>query len=1400
MLADGEKTRSLFGRLRYHAWVFVLLWTCCIVVSLLWNLHEQEEHTCQLARNNAAVTFENDVLYRKWAAKQGGVYVPVSEQMAPNPYLKVPNRDVTTSSGLSLTLVNPAYMARQVSQMAGGIQGSQGHLTSLKPIRPENSPDPWETAALKSFESGVKEVSSLDGRGDGEHIRLMRPFVTEKACLKCHGSQGYKEGDIRGGISISVPMAPFRAIERSRIAIMSLAHLLLWIIGTAGIVVSKSGLQKQIKVQEKAEEVLRRYELLAANTRDKILFVRREDGRILEANIAATQGYGYSRDEMLGLTIHDLRAPDARKQIPEQMAEADDHGVLYTTTHQRKDGSTFPVEVSSRGATISGTRTLINVIRDITERKQAEQERETTIEFLRLINESTGVRDLIESAVRFFRKQSGFEAIGIRLREGDDYPYYEAYGFPEEFLRLESSLCVRDADGQIRRDHAGNPVMACMCGNVICRQFDPSKPFFTPHGSFWTNDMTRLLAATSEADRQGNARDRCNMEGYESVALIPLNVGEERLGLLQLNDRRKGGFSPEIISLWERLAGHLSVALAKFRTEEALRKQEEQLRELSQRLSYHVDNSPLAVIEWGPDMRLSRWSNEAEHIFGWKAEEVLGKRMEEFRWVYSEDVPQVSEVTADLKQGTNPRRFSSNRNYCKDGSVVHCEWYNSSLLDESGKLRSILSLVLNVTDRKQAEEARHQSLRRFELLAQTAGELLQAPQSRKVVESLCHKLMEYLDCHAFFNFMVDDKAGRLHLNAYAGISPDDARRIEWLEYGAAVCGCVVRDGCRIVAEHIPTTPDERTELVKSYGIKAYACHPLLGPAGKVIGTLSFGSRSRETFSDDDLSLMKAVADQVAVAMVRIQDEQTLRENEARMRFALENSSVGAWSLDIVSQVAHRSVEHDRIFGYESPLPTWTYEKFLEHVLPEDRAEVDGRFHRAVQTQGDWNFECRIRRVDGPVRWIWAAGRHCADEYGNRRLLAGIVQDITERKEIEQERQILLDAERAARTEIEHINRMKDEFLATVSHELRSPLAAIVGWTGLLAKGKVNVSKATEIISQSASGLTQLVEDLLDMSRIISGKIRLKREAVDLVTILNNVVESVQFSAQAKSIHLNVSFDPQLRALECDPNRVQQIVWNLLTNAIKFSPEGGLVVISVSQSHRNVVIRVQDSGQGITPEFLPHIFERFRQQDGGIARRHGGLGLGLAIVKNLVELHGGTIQAESEGEGKGAQFIVTLPNVGTDIDQAAELHFNRPTTQAAVDIDELALRGLKILTVDDDPYWLELADRTLSDYGAVVRTASSAREALNLMDEFRPDVLMSDVGMPGDDGFALVRQVRTAGGWKTELPCIAVTALSRPEDRGKALDVGFDEHVGKPFDPALLCMVVSDLVKSRRANG
>jgi PAS domain S-box-containing protein len=394
----------------------------------------------------------------------------------------------------------------------------------------------------------------------------------------------------------------------------------------------------------------------------------------------------------------------------------------------------------------------------------------------------------------------------------------------------------------------------------------------------------------------------------------------------------------------------------------------------------------------------------------------------------------------------------------------------------------------------------------------------------------------------------------------------------------------------------------------------------------------------------------------------------------------------------------------------------------------------------------------------------------------------------------QEREHLLDAERAARSDAERMNLMKDEFLATLSHELRTPLNAILGWAQLLGMGQVadaDLHEGLEAIERNARTQTQLIDDLLDMSRIISGKIRLDVQWTELAPVVEAAIESVRPSADAKQIQLRKILDPLAGPVAGDPTRLQQVLWNLLTNAIKFTPKGGKVDVILERVNSHLEITVHDTGIGIKPEFLPMVFDRFRQADASTTRSYGGLGLGLSIVKNLVELHGGTIRAKSAGEGLGATFVVLLPLAPF---RSGEIREHPATSKpGTIDCEEVHLAGVKVLVVDDEHDARTLIDRVLSQCKAEVIAAATAEEGMLLLKEHKPDVLVSDIGMPGTDGYQFLRQVRqlpAAEGGKT--PAIALTAFARSEDRTRAMMAGYQVHIAKPIEAQELLATVGSL--------
>jgi signal transduction histidine kinase/ActR/RegA family two-component response regulator len=484
---------------------------------------------------------------------------------------------------------------------------------------------------------------------------------------------------------------------------------------------------------------------------------------------------------------------------------------------------------------------------------------------------------------------------------------------------------------------------------------------------------------------------------------------------------------------------------------------------------------------------------------------------------------------------------------------------------------------------------------------------------------------------------------------------------------------------------------------------------------------------------------------------------------------------------------HRTLEEARL-ALERREELWEVRDLQQRPLsaterPLARALAGDRFSHLV---------LRLRhRAEGVERTASFSGAAVRDPDGSIVRAILVIRD-------EGERQQLLESERAARAEAERANRMKDEFLAVISHELRTPLNAILGWASLLRRPHRTgdqLDKGLEVIERNTRLQVQLISDLLDVSRIISGKLHLDLRPVHLPAVVEAALDVVRGAAAAKGIELGEAIAPLDGVVSGDPARLQQIVLNLLSNAVKFTPRGGRVEVSLLCREGAVELAVRDSGAGISAEFLPHVFDRFRQADASTTRQHGGLGLGLAIVAHLVDLHGGAVRADSEGPGRGSTFTVTFPDAADDLITVAAPPFSGQATR---------LRGVRVLVVDDELDARELAQRLLEDHEATVEVAASAEQALALLRGRAPDVLVSDIGMPGVDGYDLIRRVRQGENGAGALPAIALTAFARAEDRARALAAGYQAHLAKPIEPTELVAAVARLsgegASPRRAGG
>ncbi|MDQ3712316.1 MAG: CHASE3 domain-containing protein [Acidobacteriota bacterium] len=556
-------------------------------------------------------------------------------------------------------------------------------------------------------------------------------------------------------------------------------------------------------------------------------------------------------------------------------------------------------------------------------------------------------------------------------------------------------------------------------------------------------------------------------------------------------------------------------------------------------------------------------------------------------------------------------------------------------------------------------------------------------------------------------------------------------------------------------------------------------------------------------------LSKTNADLIVEVEKREESEETLRESEIFTRTILDSLSAHIAVLDENGKIVATNEAWEN-FGKENCTEeiqiystgigqnylqvcerSAAFEENTKAVLENLQAVLDGE-------EKKFHFEYACHSLS---KECWFILQVNALQGAKRGAVVSHI-NITDRKFAEREREELLMREQIARKDAEVANRLRDEFLATVSHELRAPLNSILGWARLLQKGQLDQStseKAIATIVRNSEAQNHLIEDLLDVSRIISGKLRLEVMTIKPINVLESALETARPAAEAKGIKLEIKQDADVSHISGDPNRLQQVVWNLLSNAIKFTPPEGEVRLEIERAESFAEIRVRDTGVGIKEEFLPHVFDRFRQADASSIRKFGGLGLGLAIVRHITEMHGGTVHAESAGENKGSTFIVRLPLIiqSSEENDAMELRnkVGRLKTES-----ELSLSGMLILVVDDEEDTRQLLVQSLTFYGATVIMANSAEQAFTELQDKNPDVLVSDIGMPNEDGYSLIRRVRLlADPQHRNVPAIALTAFTRAQDRMRALTSGYQNHVAKPVEPDELATVIASLTGRLQKN-
>lgn len=690
---------------------------------------------------------------------------------------------------------------------------------------------------------------------------------------------------------------------------------------------------------------------------------------------------------------------------------------------------------------------------------------------------------------------------------------------------------------------------------------------------------------------------------------------------------------------------------------------------------------------------------------------------------------------------------------------------------------------VDVTDIKAAEEISRRTAELDAFRVSLTDALRPLADPVEIQATASRLLGEYLGTNRVAYFEVrgaDYVVERDYVNGAAAI----VGKYPIASFGAKLLAAY-RTGRPVCVFDVTADPNLSPEQQSAYAalqIGAYIGILLIKQGEFVAGLAVHAAKSR-AWTAEEVALAEEVAERTWAAVERARTEAALRQSEERYRTLFNSIDEGFCVVEVLVDsdnipVDYRVLEINPVFEQQTGIQQAVGKTARQLNLEDHWIEVYGqvaltgeavRFESGSEVLGRW-FDVYACRAGVP----------------EARKVAIVFKDISERKRAEAERERLLQREQAARAEAERANRIKDEFLAVLSHELRSPLNPILGWTRLLQNGRLDEARRVEAlktIERNAQLQTQLIEDLLDISRIMQGKLSLTVAPVSLPFVISAAIETVRLAAEAKQVGLQLHLDNTVAPISGDAARLQQVVWNLLTNAVKFTPTGGQVTVELHQLDGLAQIRVIDTGEGINPQFLPHVFEYFRQEDGSTTRRFGGLGLGLAIVRQIVEMHGGTVQAESQGEGQGATFTVQLPTLPQTVSIAPEL--SHPQTDAT-----LLLAGVQILLVDDEPDTREFQAFVLEQSGARVTAVASGLEALQALERFTPDVLVSDIGMAEMDGYMLLQQIRSRpahqGGM---LPAIALTAYAAEVDRQRALQVGFQTHITKPVEPDVLVRAI-----------
>ncbi len=924
---------------------------------------------------------------------------------------------------------------------------------------------------------------------------------------------------------------------------------------------------------------------------------------------------------------------------------------------------------------------------------------------------------------------SSCEAVGIRLKQGEDFPYYETRGFPDEFVHLENSLCEVDEQGEYVRDSRGNPVLECMCGNVIRGRTDASQPFFTEFGSFWTNSTTDLLGSTSEEDRQARTRNRCQGEGYESVALIPLRHGNNTLGLLQFNEPKRNCFNEEQIHLFERLASNLALAVAQHQTTEALQKSEEKFRAL-------YENAPVGIFQTNSDGRVLMINRAMAHILDFdNTEEAIEYYDDLGQQLYLH--PETREKFLQLlKEEGKVENFEFAAKTVKGRKV----WLslNARIVGENKEGEFIIEgFNSDITGRKLAEEGLRKSNNKFKALVQQSSEML-------FLHDLEGRIVE-------FNRAAKKNTGysqkELVSMTVFNIDPDARDREDQKKYWKAL-----------------SVNDEPVNFEARHQKKDGTIYP----ADVVISKIEMENNNYI------LALARDITE-------RKQAEEKIKQSEALQSAMISNITDVLGIMDENGIIRYKSPNITRLFGWKPEeligRPGWVT------VHPDDLEYLQDQFSQILKKRnasqsGEYRYRCK----DNTYTTIQLTAINLLHDPNIIGILLNY-HDVSEEKKAKEEL-------KQAKEKAEESDRLKSAFLANMSHEIRTPMNGIMGFSQMLREKEYPRNKQKQyldIIYSRTQHLLQIINDLVDVSKVEAGQIALNPEDFNLNEVIRQLYhiygkDLENRGKQHIQLKTNLALDDENSVIRSDIGRFRQIMENLLSNACKYTHEGRIEFGYELQPEPYLLFYVKDTGIGIPGKKQEIVFERFRQVDDTTSRVYEGTGLGLTISESLVELLGGEMWVDSK-EGEGSVFYFTLPFKDNQGSTRKEKPDEGP--------DEFNLEGKTLLIIEDDPVSLDYVKEVLQPLGAALILAETGEQGIQAFNN-KPDIdlILLDIRLPDIDGIKIARKIREQN---KKIPVIAQTAHAMGGDRGKCIQAGATDYIAKPADLQDLLAIINKYI-------